>query len=212
MAYEGAVVDMPDLDCIHKSLNTPIDSDDVDYILQKVREDYLAGSTVTIHLIGSYGAENRGWPEQRLIKRELQASLYDGAGNTKNGILGVVLPDAHAAVYRDSRTCDRCGTRRTVVIDDTTTVREFAYNYYLPGPAGCAWSDDDRYCVLATWDKVCADPTGLVEWAFGKRTAPIAAKTRVWPPHRRRPRRLIRTPIPTRRYRRDIGTGRPAIA
>jgi len=180
-AYKDAVLDMPGLDCIHKSLNTPIDSDDIDYILQRIRDDYLAGSTVTIHLIGAYGAEDRGWTEQRFIKRELQASLYDGAGNTKNGILGVVLPDTVSKVFRGSSTCAQCGgAHSVVVIDDTTTIREFSYNYYIP-KTGCAWSDDDRYCVLASWDEFCANPTVLVDQAFAKRTAPIAARTRVRP-------------------------------
>jgi hypothetical protein len=181
MVYKDAVLDMSELDCIHKLLNTPIDSDDIDYILQKIREDYLAGSTVTIHLIGAYGAENRGWPEQRFIKRELQASLYAGAGNTKNGILGVVLPAAVPAVFQGANRCWQCGdTHDAVVIDDTTTIREFAYNYYIP-KAGCAWYDDDRYCVLASWEAFCSDPTALVEQAFAKRSAPIAANTRVRP-------------------------------
>ncbi len=39
-ADKDAVLDMPGLDCIHKSLNTPIDPDDIayiDYILQRIR-------------------------------------------------------------------------------------------------------------------------------------------------------------------------------
>jgi len=63
------------VDMIDKSLNTPINSDDEDYIMRKIREDYLSDSTVTIFLIGSYSAETLGWEEQRFIKRELQASL-----------------------------------------------------------------------------------------------------------------------------------------
>lgn len=80
------------VDMIDHSLNEAIDSDNEDYIMRKIREDYLSDSTVTIHLIGSYSSENIGEYEQRFIKRELQASLYNGTGNTRNGILGVVLP------------------------------------------------------------------------------------------------------------------------
>lgn len=36
------------VDMIDKSLNTPINSDDEDYIMRKIREDYLSDSTVTI--------------------------------------------------------------------------------------------------------------------------------------------------------------------
>ena len=63
------------VDMIDKSLNTPIDSDDEDYIMRKIREDYLSDSTVTIFLIGTRSSENLGWEEQKYIKRELQASL-----------------------------------------------------------------------------------------------------------------------------------------
>lgn len=86
-------VDDNKVDMIDKSLDTPIDSDDEEYIMQKIRADYLSDSTVTIFLIGLRSAENFGWFEQRFIKRELQASLYNGKGNTRNGILGVVLPN-----------------------------------------------------------------------------------------------------------------------
>ena len=87
---------------IDKSLDEPIQSDNENYILRKIREDYLADSTVTIHLIGRYSAESLGYHEQRFIKRELQASLYHSQSNTRNGILGVVLPDAVAAIFKGS--------------------------------------------------------------------------------------------------------------
>jgi hypothetical protein len=180
-AYKTAVQEMPNLDCIHKSLDQPINSNDEDYILQKIRSDYLSDSTVTIHLIGLYGAEDRGWNEQRFIKRELQASLYDGQGNTKNGILGIVLPAAVPNVYRGSYTCTTCGrSHNYVAIGDQSTVREFSYNYYIPNNK-CAHDEDDRYCVLVKWDDFSADPTRYVEQAFDKRSAPIADKTKVKP-------------------------------
>jgi hypothetical protein len=182
MAYKDAILQMPSLDCIHRSLNEPIESYDEDYILQRIRDDYLSDSTVTIHLIGLWGAENRGWAEQRFIKRELQASLYDGRGNTKNGVLGIVLPTAYSNVYGGTQACWTCGGSHTVVrIDDSTTVTEFSYNYYIPHDR-CSWAEEDRYCVLASWDEFSANPTQWVEQAFAKRTAPIAAKTRVRPP------------------------------
>lgn len=35
------------IDMVDKSLNIPINSDDEDYIMRKIREDYLSDSTVT---------------------------------------------------------------------------------------------------------------------------------------------------------------------
>ena len=56
------------VDMIDKSLNTPIDSDDEDYIMRKIRQDYLADSTVTIVLIGEHSSEDLGEYEQRFYK------------------------------------------------------------------------------------------------------------------------------------------------
>lgn len=96
------------VDMIDKSLNEPIDSEDEDYIMRKIREDYLADSTVTIVLIGEHSAENQGKEEQKYIKRELQASLYNGKNNTRNGVLGVVLPDMINKIYKGNYTCNIC--------------------------------------------------------------------------------------------------------
>ena len=71
------------VDMIDKSLDEPIESNNADYILRKIREDYLADSTVTIHLIGQYSAESLGKEEQLFIKRELQASLYNSQANPR---------------------------------------------------------------------------------------------------------------------------------
>lgn len=170
-----------DVDMIDKSLNTPIESDDEDYIMRRIREDYLSDSTVTIHLIGSRSAENKGWDEQRFIKRELQASLYNGSGNSRNGILGVVLPEVEAAIYKGLHQCSTCGQdHRYVAVSDNSTVKEFSYNYYIPN-GKCSHTEDDRYCVLVKWDDFCADPDVYINAAFLKRSDPIAEKVKVRP-------------------------------
>jgi hypothetical protein len=89
-AHKDAIQSWDHLDYVDKSLNSPINSIDTDYTLRKIREDYLNDSTVTVFIIGNRSVENLGEREQQYIKRELQASLYNGLGNTKNGILGVV--------------------------------------------------------------------------------------------------------------------------
>jgi hypothetical protein len=180
-AYKVDVQSLADLDVVDKSLDVAIDSSDEDYILQTIRSEYLADSTVTIHLIGLYGAENAGAYEQRFIKRELQASLYNSADNTKNGVLGIVLPAADDAVFKGSAVCLTCGNSHNIVaICNETTVREFSYNYYIPN-GKCAHPEEDRYCVLARWDDFLAAPTSWIDAAFDKRAEPIASKTRVYP-------------------------------
>ena len=85
---------------IDKSLNERINSQDHDYVMQVLRRDYISDSTVTIVLIGNYSSETLGEHEQYYIKHEIMASLYNDDGNTRNGILGVVLPEVHGKVFR----------------------------------------------------------------------------------------------------------------
>jgi hypothetical protein len=179
--YKNLIQSELNIDMIDKSLDDPIQSNNPDYIMQKIREDYLSDSTVTIHLIGNDGAENRGQQEQRFIKKELQASLYNGPGNSRNGILGVVLPQMNSSIYGGTGQCVRCGgTHDYVYINDSTTVKEFSYNFYIPHEK-CSWTEDDRYCVLASWEEFKMNPEKFIEAAFSKRTQPIAQKTRVYP-------------------------------
>lgn len=181
VAYKLAIQSMDHLDFIDKSLNEKINSDDPDYILKRIRSEYLNTSTVTIFLIGQYGAEIRGVEEQYYIKKELQASLYNSVSSTKNGILGIVLPNMYETVYGVKYDCSNCGGgHNTVRINDETVISEFSYNYYIPHNK-CAHAEDDRYCVLVRWSDFVADPNGWIDKAFAKRTAPIESKTKVRP-------------------------------
>lgn len=169
------------IDMIDKSLNTPINSTDEDYIMRKIREDYLSDSTVTIHLIGEYSAENSLYENQAYIKRELQASLYNGENNTKNGILGIVLPNMYDKIFKGSEVCSVCGKNHNIVcINDSTVVKEFSYNYYIPKD-GCSWSEEDRFCVLVKWSDFVKNTELYINKAFDKRSSPISAKTKVRP-------------------------------
>jgi len=179
--YKNYIQNDLDVDMIDRSLNTAINSNDDDYIMRLIRQDYLANSTVTIHLIGAYGAESRGAYEQRFIKRELQASLYHGVGNTQNGILGVVLPEMNNSIFSGLYQCQNCGGAHTAVnLNDNTTIKEFSYNYYIPNNK-CSHSEDDRYCVLVKWEDFVLNPESFIEAAFNKRAHDIADKTRVRP-------------------------------
>ena len=179
-AYKQHIQSDLDVDMIDKSLDEAIQSDDEDYILRKIREDYLSDSTVTIHLIGRYSMESLGNDEQSFIKRELQASLYNSQLNPRNGILGVALPDAVSSIFKGSYDCPTCGNSHNVVtVDDNTTVREFSYNYYIPN-GRCCHRDDERYCVLAQWNTFCADPNKWIESSFAKRSDPISNKVKIY--------------------------------
>lgn len=182
MHYKKYIQNYLDIDMIDKSLNEPIQSENEDYIMRKIREDYLQDSTVTIHLIGEYSAEN-SYLNQNYIKRELQASLSNTSAGTRNGILGVVLPEVYNKIYKGQQACSQCfKNHNIVVINENTTIREFSYNYYLPLDNGeHVWSEDDRYCVLVKWEDFIVSPHKYIEQAFNKRTSDIAKKIKVRP-------------------------------
>ncbi|SDX74802.1 MTH538 TIR-like domain [Lutibacter oricola] len=179
--YKDYIQNDLDVDMIDKSMNEPIDSEDEDYIMRKIREDYLSESTVTIFLIGNVSAENSIFQNQNFIKRELQASLYDGQNNTKSGILGIVLPNMYSSIFAGSYNCSICNNSHTnVKINDSTVIKEFSYNYYIPNDK-CSWAEEDRYCVLVKWEDFIANPEIFINNAFDKRSNDIANKTKVKP-------------------------------
>jgi MTH538 TIR-like domain (DUF1863) len=180
-AYKKHIQEHLNVNMIDKSLNDAIDSLDEDYVMRRIREDYLSDSTVTIHLIGAKSAENLGWSEQKYIKRELQASLYHGSGNTQNGILGVVLPSMQDTIYAGSYFCSTCGgSHNSINLTNSTVVSEFSYNYFIPNTK-CAWAEEDRFCVLVKWEAFTANAEYYIEQAFLKRDTAISEKTKVRP-------------------------------
>lgn len=180
-AYKKYILENLNIDMVDKSLHEAIDSEDDDYIMRKIREDYLSDSTVTIHLIGEHSAENKGLEEQKYIKRELQASLYNGNGNKRSGILGVALPAVYSKIFQNEFTCSICAKTHTHIgINDTTTVKEFSRNYFIQN-GKCSYSAEDRYCVLVKWDEFTGDPEKYIEMAFQKKSEPIADKVTVYP-------------------------------
>ncbi len=65
------------------SLDNEIDSDDTDYVLRKIREEYITGTSCTIVLIG---AETY---QRKYIDWEIKATL-----DKKHALLGIYLPSA----------------------------------------------------------------------------------------------------------------------
>lgn len=186
-SYKNYIQNNLGVDMIDKSLDEAIDSDDEEYIMRKIREDYLSDSTVTILLIGLHSSEIEGYEEQKYIKRELQASLFNGKANSRNGILGIVLPAMYEQIYKGEYSCSKCGKNHNhVSINDNTVIKEFSQNYYIEPlkENKCAWSEEDRYCVLVRWDDFKTDADSAEKYinkAFDKRKQPIAEKVKVYP-------------------------------
>lgn len=66
--------------------NDIIDSNDTDYVMRRIRELYLKGSSVTLVMLG-----NCTW-SRRYVDWEIQASLRQDRDITPNGLLAIKLP------------------------------------------------------------------------------------------------------------------------
>lgn len=144
-----------------KSLDEWIDSEDIDYVISVIREKYMKNTSVTIFLIGEHSSEYEGYDElgrekNAFIKRELKATLSDGKNFRRSGLLGIVLPSMYDKIYGGSYYCQECeSTHNYVSINPSTTIKEFAENYYLKqSDYGCKkiYNEDGRFCVLVKYD------------------------------------------------------------
>ena len=161
-----------------RALDRWIDSNDIEYVMQKIREEYMKNTSVTIFLIGSHSSEKEGsdiyGDKNAFIKKELQATLYDGKGFRRSGLLGVVLPEMEDKIYLGDYICSECGGKhRWVNISDDTVIKEFSANYYLKKDAGCCYTEAGRFCVLVKYSEFINDPDKYINKAFEKLDEPI---------------------------------------
>jgi Thoeris protein ThsB, TIR-like domain len=63
-----------------------VDSDDTDYIMDRIREEYLGNTTVTIVLVGACT-----W-SRRFVDWEIYSSLRDYKNYGISGLMGITLP------------------------------------------------------------------------------------------------------------------------
>lgn len=175
-------------------LDKYIDSDNIDTVISILRRDYMNNKPVTLFLIGenSYEDTKERWNrfygyfvkhdeynEQSFIIRELRATLSDYDGNPRHGIVGIVMPEMEAKVFTGTYKCQHCGaTISSVIIDDSTVVREFSENYYLvPERPGCNhYSSEGRYCVLCKLSDFLINPNKYIDEAYEKSQSKIAEK------------------------------------
>ena len=71
---------------VGKDYDTIINSYNSDYIMRKIREDYLTDSTVTIVLIG------KETYKRKYVDWEIASTLRDDKCNKRSGLLGIFLP------------------------------------------------------------------------------------------------------------------------
>lgn len=161
-----------------KALDKWIDSEDIDYIMQVIREEYMKNTSVTLFLIGGHSSEKEGYDingdKNAFIKRELQATLYDGKTFRRSGLLGIVLPEMESKIYMGAYKCNYCyGNHNYVNINDETVIKEFSANYYLKKDLGCCYSEDGRFCVLVRYSEFMNNPDDYIDMAYEKLNKPI---------------------------------------
>jgi hypothetical protein len=71
-----------------------INSENSDYIMRRVREDYLRDSSVTIVMVG------RSTWGRKFVDWEIAASLRNTASYNRNGLMAITLPSVAGAVGR----------------------------------------------------------------------------------------------------------------
>lgn len=170
-----------------KSLDKWIDSEDIDYVMQIIRNEYMNNTSVTLFLIGEHSSEDEGFEysfadncyynKQNYIIRELKATLFDGKGNRRSGLLGIVLPNMYSKIYGGSYTCSHCGkTINYVNINSDTTIKEFCENYYLESSCSRHYDDSGRYCVVVKYDDFIKNPNKYIDEAYDKTNSEISEK------------------------------------
>lgn len=66
--------------------NDIVNSNDTDYVMRRIREQYMQHTSVTIVMVGQ-----NTW-KRRYVDWEISASLRNRFGNPANGLLGIKLP------------------------------------------------------------------------------------------------------------------------
>lgn len=66
--------------------NDIVNSNDTDYVMRRIREQYMQNTSVTIVMIGQ-----NTW-KRRYVDWEIASSLRNGFGSPANGLLGIKLP------------------------------------------------------------------------------------------------------------------------
>lgn len=79
-----------------ETMETLIDSDNDDYVMRRIREDYLSDSTVTLAFIGQ-----KTWT-RKFVDWELAGSLHQGpVAGKPNGVLAILSPSLPQAILPD---------------------------------------------------------------------------------------------------------------
>lgn len=155
-------------------IDRSVDTDDIsdnlpdEIIRQKIRDEYLRDTTVTILLVG------QGTKGRKHVDWEIYSSMYDGSVNKRSGVIAVLLPGANPGNFWTAAH----GNEKTAMYPETTSWTsidsraEYERRYpYLP-----ARIIDNLLCKQAKlsvvpWEKLDTKTLPLlIENAFESRT------------------------------------------
>lgn len=165
-------------------LDKTIDSEDIDYVIQYIREHYMSNTTVTIFLIGKHSSEYEGLDafgnnHQSFIIRELRATLLDKSGSPRDGLLGIVLPEMYDIVFTGKYECPHCHRIVDYVnINPSTTIKEFCDNYYLHKNNCGNYDEGGCFCVVVRLEEFLKNPKIYIDKAFEKTKQEISKEVR----------------------------------
>lgn len=156
---------------IDASVDTGDISDDLpdERIRQKIRDEYLRDSTVTILLVGqsTKGRKHVDW--------EVYSSMFDGAVNKRSGVIAILLPGANpgnywTAAHDNEKTAIYPATTSWTSIDDRA---EYERRYpYLPARIIDNLLSKKVKLSVVPWEKLDTKTLPLlIENAFESRTS-----------------------------------------
>jgi hypothetical protein len=137
-----------------------VDTGDIDEALddqairEKIRDDYLQDSTVTIVLVGT------GTKGRKHVDWEIYSSMYDGTVNKKSGVLVINLPSTGCTYYTAAHGDDE---KRKVYPENTRWVSisdrtEYESRYpYLPDRIIDNLLKSGARVSVTSWDIVAGD-------------------------------------------------------
>ena len=136
-------------------------------IREKIRDDYLRDSTVTILLVGS----ETKW--RKHIDWEIYSSMFDGARNKKSGILVINLPSTQCTSFTAAHGVEEkrliYPEQNSWVNIDTRTEYESLYPY-LPDRIIDNLLAPEVYISVVPWERLTADRFKfLIDATFNRR-------------------------------------------
>ena len=156
---------------IDQSVDTGDISDDLDdaTIREKIRDEYLRDSSVTILLVGL------DTKKRKHVDWEIYSSMYDGKVNKRSGVLVINLPSVNCTHY----TANHAGEKEKIYPENRTWTyidnrSEYESRYpYMPDRIVDNLLRDSAKISVTNWSKIANDPAALsflIDATFKDRT------------------------------------------